>query len=155
MTFSLMEGAINALYAYLSANIATELDVVDAQFGDSVVLEDIKTWYLGNIPKAVPNYPSIFFNSLPFTPKRNLEKGKVDVEYNIDIVILVGWPDEQERFRRLDRYAMAIMQLMEKNTLTYSYKWRGEIKKSDEFESNGIWLQAYQMPLQLSRTEKY
>lgn len=155
MTLSLLEGAIVALHAYLAANIATKLDEIDARFGDGIVLDDIKSWYLGNIPTAVPEYPSIWLDGVRFTPKRNLEKGKIDVDYRIDIFILIGCTDEQERFKRLDRYAMAIMELMESNTLTYRYQWMGDVVKSSEYGINGEWLQGYKLPLQLSRKESF
>ena len=159
MALDLIEGAVYALYNYFLTNIAAALDTVDAHHADSIILEDIKTWYLGNAPTAMPEWPCLWFEALSFTPKRAHDKGVVTIDpYRIDIVVLIGCADEQERFRRLDRYAEAIMNLVEATasvaSFNYDYQWAGDVKKSPEF-NNGEWIQAISIPIALSANENY
>lgn len=155
MALDLMEGAIDALYTYFNANIAAALDAVDAHHADSITLDDIKKWYLGNAPSAFPEWPSISLDAQPLTPTRNMKTSNLDCKYRIDIIVFVACADEQERFRRLDRYVQAIATLMEAAVATsfsYEYQYAGQVRKSPDLGQN---LQGIVIPIELSAMESY
>ena len=154
MTLVLLEGAVSELKSYLSDNMAAKLDALDTEYGD-FTLDDISTWYTGAIPTALPEYPSaaVVGEEWEAEEQRSLN---LLVMNTISVVIFVGDPDEATRFKKLARYARAVVELLQAGEATYGYEhWlAGPIRLSEALATEP-WLQAVAIPVSLRSLESY
>lgn len=157
MTLALLEAAIDAMYAYLSANIVAKTAVINARYSDAYTLEDIAAWYKGAIPINWPLTPSICIVGGAQDLSDVARLGVNDV----DIVVMHGDPDPEVRFRKLCRYVVVILELLESgnnSSYSYIYQMRDKIKLSDvvlDKKNDKPYLQAISIPITLSRQETY
>lgn len=154
MSLELLEGAISALRDYLEENIAAKLDTLDAEYGD-LTLDDIKAWYEGNLPRAVPEYPSICMHGEGWTPEEQRHVNLLVGNF-INLIIFVGDPNEQIRFAKLCRYARAVIELLQEGEATYGYEHflEARIEVSDSLAAPAN-LQAIIVPVVLRKLETY
>jgi hypothetical protein len=152
VTVVLIEGALNTLAAYLEAGMPAKIAELNTRYGDDVNLEDIKTWYRGNLPSVFPEFPCAAVVGMSCAPPRVTHGNTVKVDSAIALVVFDAWADEQERFKRLARYMVAIIELLLADTtagyLTYiesAYEFSGFIEK-------GQFIQAVSLPI---RVESY
>ena len=120
MGLLLLEGAIKAIDSYLEANIATYLNTLDSEYAD-FVLDDIKTWYLGNIPSGIPEYPSVCFQGVSEEPGVHV-KSRIYPKMYVNVIVFVGDNDDQLRFKKLCRYIRAITSLLFNGEASHGYK---------------------------------
>ena len=156
MTLGLLEAAIDALYAYLSGNIAAKLNVIDARHSD-FTLEDIKAWYQGALPFNYPEVPSVTIAGRTNRLNRSeLGDDTIEVQNYIDVIVIVGDADPETRFRRLCRYALAVVELLKDGEATYGYThyFEDEIGLSDILATPDF-LQAVRIPIRLWKDEDY
>jgi hypothetical protein len=153
MTLVLLEGAISALYSYLHDNIADKLDEIDVRYSDGVILEDIKEWYQGEMPFNFPEVPSISLVGNGWRPGSQ-QAEFLEVNNLVDIIVMVGDAEPSVRFKRLCRYALAIIELLMAGEDTYGYTqyFDGDIALS-EVLSTPQFLQAIRIPVRLFKIE--
>jgi hypothetical protein len=153
-TAPLLEGAIDALDAYVEANMAAKITAINAQYGDSL-LETPKGYYLGNVPQELPESPSICFQGEDWNPEmQNLYR--LQVSNDINIFVYVGDTDPTQRFRKLSRWAQALAEMLNEGEASYGFthSYRGRVALSDTLRSPSF-LQAVMMPVSLKKTESY
>jgi len=155
MTLSLLEGAVTALDTYLEANMAAKLDELDTEY-DDFALDDIKNWYVGQFPKAMPEYPSCAIVGEDWEAK-DQSSANFTVANRITIVVFVGDDNEETRFKKLCRYARAIVELCEAGdgSMGYDFYLGGSVKLSEVFTGATPWLQAVGVPIILYSFESY
>lgn len=155
MSLKLLEGAISALKDYLADNIAAKLDSLDTEYDDSITLDDIAAWYKGNLPQAMPAYPSVCLHGEGWMAEEQRNVNLLVGNF-INIIIFVGDPDGQVRFKRLCRYARAVVELLQEGEVTYGYdhflEARVEVSDSLAAPPN---LQAIVVPVVLRKLESY
>lgn len=154
MSLELLEAAIDALQSYLETSIAAKLDELDIEY-DDFELDNIAAWYEGNMPQAMPAYPSICLHGDGWEPSEQRHVNLL-VTNSIDLIVFVGDPDEQRRFKRLCRYARALIELLQEGEATYGYEHflEGRIEISDSLAAPPH-LQAIVVPVKLVRLETY
>lgn len=154
MSLGLLEAAINALESYLSGNMAAKLDGLDAEYGD-LTLDDISVWYKGALPQAMPSHPSVCLHGEAWDPEEQRHVNLL-VANLINIIVFVGDPQEDIRFKKLCRYARAIVELLQEGEDTYGYEWflEGRIEPSDSLATPPF-LQAIVIPVSLKKLESY
>lgn len=110
MSLTLMEGSINAVKNYLDTNMAAKLDLLDAEYADSITLDDIKTYYLAET-LAIPELPAIYV----LGDRTEIEAdGPTHVKgaHYISVAILVGDASNEVLRKRLYRYMRAVVELL-------------------------------------------
>ena len=154
MSLSLLEGAIEALKSYLQDNINTKLATLDAEYKD-FELDQIKKWYIGTMPRQVPELPSICLFGEEWEPL-NQRGVNIDVKNYITIVVFIGDEDEEVRWKRLNRYARAIVELLHDGESTYGYEHQleGNIAPTDAILTPSV-IQAIGVPVSLIKQEDY
>lgn len=154
MTLGLLEAAVSALKDYLDKNMRAKLSALDTEYGD-VVLDNIANWYEGALPQEMPGYPSICLHGEAWEPEE--QRGlNLLVANSINIIIFVGDPDEAVRFKKLCRYARAVVELLQEGEETYGYEHvlKGRIEPSDSLATPPF-LQAIVVPVSLKKLESY
>jgi hypothetical protein len=155
MTLSLLEAAVGALDTYLEANMSSQLNTLDAEYGD-FKLRNIRKWYIGQFPKALPEYPCI---AIVGEEWEALEQSAINfrVANRITVVIFEGEDDEQRRFKKLCRYARAVVELCEAgdNSMGYDFYMNGPVTLSEVFTGAKPWIQAVGVPIVLYSFESY
>lgn len=154
MTLGLLEAAISALESYLDANMGAKLDALDTEYGD-FALDDIATYYQGALPREMPEYPSICLHGEAWEPEEQRHLNLL-VSSSVNIIIFVGDPDEAVRFKKLCRYARAVVELLQEGEATYGYEHvlEGRIEPSDSLATPPF-LQAIVVPVSLKKLESY
>lgn len=154
MSLELLEAAIDALQSYLEDNIAAKLDVLDAEYSD-FALDDIAFWYKGNMPQAMPKFPSICLHGDGWEPTEQRHVNLL-VTNSVDLIVFVGDPDDQRRFKKLCRYARALIELLQEGEATYGYEHflESRIEISDSLAAPPH-LQAVVVPVKLVKLETY
>jgi len=150
MTLSLLEGAVVALSAYVQANIVAKLAALNLEYADAAVLTDIKKWYEGNIPSAIPEFNSICFRGVSWAPEQRMPKGRLMVRNYIDFVVYVGDDNDQRRFKLLCRYMRALTEIMfgGESSFTYETRLEGKAEPTNTMSAEPF-LQAMVMPISL------
>jgi len=155
MTLALLEAAVDVLDTYLETNMAAELDTLDTEYGD-FSLDDIQNWYIGQFPQAIPEYPSCAIIGEEWEAK-DQSSANFTVANRITIVVFVGDDNEETRFKKLCRYARAIVELCEAgdSTMGYDFYLAGSVRLSEVFTGASPWLQAVGVPIVLYSFESY
>ncbi len=153
MTLTLIEGAIDALYTYLEANMAAKVAALNLRYADAYTLESIKAWYRGNFPHSLPEPPAIVLEGANWTPR--MQKS-TDLYGNciINIVALYGHDDPEKRFRLLSRYAIGIIELLNAGeaSIGYTFKFVAPVTISDTLVTPQF-LQGVTVPIALEKME--
>lgn len=154
MPLGLLEAAVDALDTCLEAGIAAKLDELDTEYGD-LALDDIKAWHLGALPTAIPIQPTVVIWGGGWEPK-NQRGVNLHVVSRLQVIVFVGQADVAERFRRLCRYARAVVELMQEGEDSTGYTiWiDGKVEISESL-STPEFLQAIAIPVAMERLETY
>ena len=116
MTFAMAEGLVNAINAYLAANISAKLTALNTEYADSITLLAPTATYKG--PKSlttIPEYPVLYIISTTQSLRPWQVSGTSAVSENkprvyVGIVVLDSvW---ENLHLRLYRYARAIVELL-------------------------------------------
>ena len=156
MAFKLktMEAAVTASATALSiSNIGTRLDLLDTEFGDGIILTDIKRVYTAEV-KDVPEYPSLFIlgedsvpNQTTFTHYR--------FKNNLTLVILATDQDPEKLRKRLYRYVRALAELMIESMTTNGYQIViGQFNYSPLFTKEGEFLGDASLKISMTKFEE-
>lgn len=155
MTLALLEAAVDALDTYLEANMAAKLNALDTEYAD-FTLDDIVNWYIGQFPRALPEYPCC---AIVGEEWEALEQSSLNfrVANRITVVVFVGEDAEQRRFEKLCRYARAVVELCEAGdaSMGYEFYMNGSVRLSEVFTGAGPWIQAVGIPIVLYSFESY
>lgn len=154
MTLLLLEGAVDALSAYVQENMEAKVAELNARYGGEL-LEDIKTYYDGSLPMSTPEQPSIAFHGEGWTPKEQ-RLASLYLSNEVTIVVFVGDNNIENRFRKLCRYALGLAELLRtaKDSINYVVKIRAAVTLTDSMDTQPF-LQAIMMPVSLEQMEDY
>jgi len=153
MTLKLIEDAVTLVADYLEAGIEAKIAEVNLRYADDVVLEDIKTWYRGNLPSAFPEFPCAAVVGLTCAPPYVTHGATILVSSNLALVVFDAWADDQERFKRLSRYMLAIIELLLADTTTGYVTYMESAYAFDSFVEKGQFIQAVSLPLKVEKYE--
>jgi len=155
MTITLLEAAVDALNTYIKANIAAKITAFNTEYGDSLMVA-MKNYYPGQFPKALPEYPCMVIAGEGWNPETQ-RAVNLHVKNIITIVVFVADDDEEQRWRKLCRYARLIVELLQEGEASYAYEHflEGEVRLSDPFTGAGPWIQAVGVPVSLHKLESY
>ena len=154
MTLLLLEGAGDALSAYIQENMSAKVAELNARYGDSLLV-DPKLYYDGSLPMSTPAQPSVAFHGEGWTPVEQ-RLANVYASQSITVVVFVGDNDVEARFRKLCRYSLGITELLRtaKDSIAYVVKLRGAIALTDPMNTQPF-LQAIMIPVSLEQMEEY
>jgi len=154
MTLNLLEGAINALSTYLQANYAAKVAALNARYGDTLV-EVPKAYYLGNMPLSTPESPSVVIHGADWTPKSQ-GHGILHISNAISIVVFVGDDNVENRWRKLERHALGIIEMLNSGeaSMGYNVKLVGPMANTEPMNTQPF-LQGKIMPILLEQMETY
>ncbi len=155
MTIQLIETAVDALKAYLEAQMPAKITALNTRYGGTITLEAIKTYYSGNMPASTPESPSIVVHGGGFVPKEQ-RLASLMLANNITIIVFVGDDNVENRFRRLARYTVGIVELLRtaKDTIGYVVKLAGPADITEPMNTQPF-LQGYTIPVTLEKAEEY
>lgn len=155
MTLELLEGAVDALSAYVQTNMPAKVVELNARYGDEHTLEDIKLYYDFSLPLSTPETPSMAFHAEGLTPG-DQRLANIMVSSYITVVIFLADDDPAKRARKLSRYALGVVELLgaAKTALEYIVKLRGPATLTDSMNTQPF-LQGIMVPVSLSRAETY
>lgn len=156
MTIELLEAAVDALDAYLEANMSDKVTELNARHGDDYEIEDPKAWYVGGYPHSMPENPSVAIVGLDWTPTFQ-RKANVDGDSRIDVAVFVGHNEIGTRFRMLCRYAVAIVELLQAGTGSMGYSsvnLAGSVALTEIMDTPDF-LQGVIIPIRMGRSESY
>ena len=154
MTLTLLEGAVDAISDYIQANMSTKVAALNTRYGDSL-LDDIVTYYVGSLPLSTPEVPSVAFHAMNWMPGEQ-RLANLEVTNSIDVITFVGDDNITNRFRKLARYGMAIVELARtaKGNIAYTVKIGGQVELTD-YMSTTPYLQGIIVPLTFTKYEDY
>jgi len=154
MTLLLLEGAVDALSAYVQANMPDKVAELNARYEDSLLVNPV-TYYDGSLPQSTPTQPSVAFHGEYWTPVEQ-RRASIYITNNVTIVVFVGDSDVEQRFRKLCRYALGITELLRtaKDSIDYTVKVGGPVALSDPMNTQPF-LQAIMIPVSLEQFEEY
>ncbi len=156
MTIQLLEKAVEDLKAYLVAQMPAKVVALNARYADSITLEDIKTYYKGNLPQSTPESPSMALVGTNITPG-DQRLAHLMLTNSITIAVFVGDDNVETRFVKLCRYSVGIVELLRtaKDSLsTYVVKLAGTITVTDPMNTQPF-LQGITIPVSLAKAEDY
>ena len=154
MTIYLLEKAVDQLYAYLYANMVAKIADLNTRYTDDI-LDDIAKWYKGSLPLVNPANPSISIHATGLVPARRMG-ATLQVLNGISIVIVVGSDDVEKRFRKLCRYTVGILELLQTGEATTGYKIvLGDRIALTETMATPPFLQGVIIPVTLGQVETY
>lgn len=154
MTVTYIEGALDALAAYLQANWAAKVSTLATRYSDAGLV-DAKAWYLGNLPQEAPEYPSIALVGTGVTPGMQFQE-QLEQQHGFTIAIIVGEDNGELRFRRLSRYAVGMLELLQPANGPSGY--RTELNGLAQFTdilAEAPYLQSLTLPILMNSLETY
>jgi hypothetical protein len=154
MTLELLEGALDDLSAYVQANMAAKVATLNARYGDTL-LSNVAAYYDGNLPLSTPETPSIAFHGEGFTA-REQHAANVHMSASVNVAIFVGDDNVENRFRKLCRYALGVVELLRtaEGSMSYTVKLRGPVTLTEPLNVQPF-LQGIIVPVALERAEDY
>ena len=154
MTLKLLEGAVDALSAYLQENYAAKVLELNARYGDALV-EGPKKWYLGNMPLSTPESPSVVIHGGDWMPKEQ-RKVNLHVSNGVSLVVFIGDDDVEGRFRKLCRHALGIIEMLQAGeaSMAYVVKLVGPMALTEPMNTQPF-LQGMILPILLEQMETY
>lgn len=156
MTLKLLENAVDAIDTYLEANMAAKVAALNTRYGDTMLV-DIKRWYVGGIPASVPESPSVAIHGSSWTPKVQLmAKAGLQITNDISLVVFVGDDNIEDRFRKLCRYVLGLVELLNagETSIGYNIRFNGTVALSDSMVASPF-LQSMILPVLLEQAENY
>lgn len=154
MSGRMIESAVDALRTYLEANMAAKVTEINTENGDSLLV-DVSEWLTGEIPIECPIVTSVIIRPAEMEVKYE-SAAYITVKSHLQLVVLVGDPDDTQRFRKLSRYAQALFELVHDWEATwadqYSVFWEGNWSWSSAMEEDPF-LQGVLLPVQLVKQE--
>ncbi len=118
----LMEKVVDDLVTYLTAGMPAKLDALEAEYADSITLDDIKTYYIAE-QKSIPEYPSLMVLGDATQPSDQGDAW-LKARHAITLICLVEDQDETTLKRKLYRYARAVAEL----TLALRQTWQQRVE---------------------------
>lgn len=154
MTLALLEGAVDALSAYIQTNMTAKVVALNTRYGDDL-LNDIAVYIDGSLPFSTPDTPAVVFHGENWMPG-DQRLANIFVTNNISIVVFVGDDNIENRFRKLCRYALGITELLRtaKDNISYIVKIRGTVELTDSMSTQPF-LQGIIIPVSLEVMEDY
>jgi len=155
MTLELIEAAVDAVSTLLQAAVSAKVTELNARYGDDITLVDPIAWYVGGYPTALPEQPSIALVAVSWMPLTQ-RKANIDGETRIDIVTFVGGNELEDRFRRLCRYALGVIEMARtgEHSSGYMIHITGPVALTDVMDTPSF-LQAIIVPVTAGLTESY
>jgi len=157
MTLGLIEAAVDALHTYLSANFAAKVATLNTRYSDAYPLIDVKTWYKGGLPHVFPEVPSacLLGTSVDVRPA-TMGRASTQVMSRIDILFMVGDDSIEARFRKLSRYALGTLELLQAGEASYGYRHEiPDVLAISDLLTEPQFLQAIRVPVIVRRNESY
>lgn len=110
MATKLIEGVVADMLTYLQAGMAAKLTELDARFADGITLLDVKAWYTAQ-QRAIPEFPAVVIMARATRP---LERGDgwLRGHHEVEIVVMADDQDSQTLVKRIQRYVMAVFELL-------------------------------------------
>jgi hypothetical protein len=152
MSVVLIEGALTTLAAYLEAGMAAKVAELNTRYADEITLEDIKAWYRGNLPSALPEFPCVAIAGLSCSPPRETHDNKLHVDSAMALVVFDALADDQQRWLRLARYMVALIELIQADTTAGYVTYLESAYDFTSFVEKGQFIQAVSLPI---RVESY
>lgn len=112
MAWTMVEGLIDAIKTYLTTNLPAKLDALDTEYPDTIVLEDLVTWYVGQKSiESIQEYPAGFVlaNETSIEYWNNTSSNGMH-EITISVIVLDQDPEIMQR--RVYRYARAVWETL-------------------------------------------
>jgi len=157
MTLKAVEEAIRLLDIYLEANIAAKIVVLNARYADSTTLGDIKKWYLGSLPIVTPENPSICLHGTGWTAlSAGQRKDSLEIANQVDLVIFIGDSVVENRFKKLCRYVIGLLELCQAYEYSsgYSFSIGGQVRMTDAM-STAPFLAGIIVPIIMTKVEDF
>ncbi len=150
----LLEGALDNLAAYLMSHIGTKVTELNTRYPDLVLVNPVR-WYLGNLPSALPEQPSICIQAPGWSPIAQ-RKGSIHGAFNLNLFVFVGHADEETRWRRLCRYMLGLIEMCHTGESIIGYKVRvaSKVDISDALDPP-LFLQSIYLPIIMEQIENF
>jgi hypothetical protein len=154
MSLNLLEGAVDALSAYLQANYAAKVAALNLRYGGTLV-EEPKKYYLGNMPTSTPESPSVVIHGGAWSPKAQ-RLVNLHVANDISLVVFIGDNDVEDRFRKLCRHMLGIIEMLRTGeaSMAYNVKLVGPMALTEPMNTQPF-LQGIILPILLEQMETY
>jgi hypothetical protein len=154
MTIELLEYAVDDLSSYLQAQMAAKVAALNARHGDTL-LDDIKTYYIGNMPLSLPEAPAIVLQGESTEPREQRVANLMSTN-NITVFVFVGDDNVENRYRKLCRYAVGVVELLRagEGTMGYVVAIRGAMALTEPMNTQPF-LQAITVPISMTQMENY
>lgn len=110
MTLGLMEKAVDDVKDCLETGMESKLDELDTEYGDGIMLVDIKSWYVAE-QVAIPEYPSIFVLG-DYTEVDGETAGMMRSVNHLRVIVFISDQNLENLRRRLYRYVRAVVELL-------------------------------------------
>ncbi|MFA5377466.1 MAG: hypothetical protein WC455_17070 [Dehalococcoidia bacterium] len=157
MTIKLLEEAVVKLDTYLEANIVAKIADLKTRYTDTT-MPAIKKWYLGNVPSAVPESPSIVIHGGDWRVGNMQKPTNLHVINLINLIVFYADDKFELRFRRLCRYSLGLIELCNagQTAAGHGYIWRlaGPIALTDTMAPHEF-LQGVTIPMTLEAMETF
>lgn len=112
MVLTLTEAAVDAVKAYLDANLSAKLDTLDAEYNDGIVLADIAGTYVAEQSlESVPRFPALFILGDGMDVQR-WTPDYTEAAHRLLIGVIVLDQDVENLRRRMYRYMRAVWELL-------------------------------------------
>lgn len=112
MAWTMVEALVDAIKAYMTTNLPAKLDALDTEYTDTIVLDDVVTWYVGQKSvESIPEYPAAFV----LANDSNVEYWNATVSnglHRVAISVIVLDADPEVLQRKCYRYARAIWETL-------------------------------------------
>ena len=155
MTLELVEAAVDALSTLLQDAVSAKVIELNARYGDDIALVNPLAWYVGGYPMAMPEQPSVALVAISWMPLTE-RRANIDGETRIDIAVFVGGNELEDRYRRLCRYAIGVIEMVKAGEHSSGYKINiaGPVALTDVMDTPSF-LQAVIVPVTAGKTEEY
>ncbi len=156
MTLQALEQAIDALDTYLEANIGDKVTALNTRYGDELLVNP-KKWYKGSLPIVTPENPSICIHGTGWTPMASGQrKLNLQISNQIDLVIFIGDSVVENRFRKLCRYVIGLLELCQafEYSSGYIFSIGGQIRMTDSM-TTAPFLAGIILPITMTKTEDF
>lgn len=112
MAWTMVEALVDAMKTYLNTNLPAKLDALDTEYTDTIVLDDIVNYYVGQrSAESVPEYPACFILATD-TTIGYWNNSTNEATHEVAISVLVLDPDAEVLQRKVYRYARAIWETL-------------------------------------------
>lgn len=108
----MVEALVDAIKSYLNTNLPAKLDALDTEYTDTIVLDDIVTYYVGQrSAESVPEYPACFILATE-TAIGYWNNAVSEGAHELAISVLVLDADAEVLQRKVYRYARAVWETL-------------------------------------------